>query len=214
MLSHVRMLFCDTFPLNVPFFQWMDTASLPSLIYSSSKWPMNRRNPSLIFDGDYSTPEPILSRRRPLLSSSMDRQRRSADEDSTTDVSEVTSENTTGIDEQVMNSTDLGTTLIEPTTTDNETLLTTLPPGNETSAQPVSGEQDTAILLFNYTTVAQSTMDDTQLWINSTIALESSTDKVEPICDRACQCTEECPYGFDIVEDKCQCDPPCKVDPL
>lgn len=229
MLSQVCTMFCDTFHRNVSFFQWMNTVSLPS-----SKWPMNRRNPSLILDSDYSTPEPILSRRRPLLSSSfMDRQRRSAHDNSTTERTEVTSEpspfpeNATAIDEPAMNSTDLVSTLIEQTMADNnETLSTVLPPGNETSVEPVSDEHNTAILLFNYTTVAQSTLDDSSSWMHSTIVdesinetssnitfvPESSTVREEPICDRACQCTEECPHGFDIVEDQCQCDPPCKVN--
>lgn len=32
-----------------------------------------------------------------------------------------------------------------------------------------------------------------------------------PICDQSCQCLKECPYGFEILNDTCICNPPCKV---
>ncbi|CAF1055071.1 unnamed protein product [Rotaria sp. Silwood1] len=30
------------------------------------------------------------------------------------------------------------------------------------------------------------------------------------ICDRSCQCIKQCPYGFEILNDTCRCNPPCK----
>lgn len=35
--------------------------------------------------------------------------------------------------------------------------------------------------------------------------------EAEPICDLTCQCTKECPYGFQFINDTCECDPLCKV---
>ena len=33
----------------------------------------------------------------------------------------------------------------------------------------------------------------------------------KPICDQACQCSKECPYGFEMLNDTCECNPPCQV---
>ncbi len=32
-----------------------------------------------------------------------------------------------------------------------------------------------------------------------------------PICDHTCQCLKECLYGFEILNETCLCNPPCKV---
>jgi hypothetical protein len=39
----------------------------------------------------------------------------------------------------------------------------------------------------------------------------SSKSSTIPICDSSCLCSKECPYGFEILNDTCLCDPPCKV---
>ncbi len=45
---------------------------------------------------------------------------------------------------------------------------------------------------------------------NETVTfLPTTTGK--PICDQSCQCFKKCPYGFEINNDTCQCNPPCKV---
>jgi hypothetical protein len=45
---------------------------------------------------------------------------------------------------------------------------------------------------------------------NETSILSSKSISI-PICDHSCQCLKECPYGFEIVNDTCSCNPPCKV---
>jgi len=54
--------------------------------------------------------------------------------------------------------------------------------------------------------------NDEEEYSNETISFESTTT-AKPVCDRSCQCLKKCPYGFEIVKDVCQCDPPCKVSP-
>ena len=47
---------------------------------------------------------------------------------------------------------------------------------------------------------------------NETSSLPSSwTSTSIPVCDQSCQCSMECPYGFEILNDTCQCNPPCQV---
>jgi len=45
---------------------------------------------------------------------------------------------------------------------------------------------------------------------NETSILSSKSISI-PICDHSCQCLKECPYGFEILNDTCSCNPPCKV---
>ena len=45
---------------------------------------------------------------------------------------------------------------------------------------------------------------------NETISLVTKTIE-KPVCDLSCQCSTKCPYGFEILNDICECDPPCKV---
>ena len=55
-------------------------------------------------------------------------------------------------------------------------------------------------------------INETEIIANATdIPIESSTSTAVPICDRSCECAKECPYGFEIDNDTCLCDPPCKV---
>lgn len=69
-------------------------------------------------------------------------------------------------------------------------------------------------------TNATSIDDEIDVTQNSTIVDEeysnetiSIPDKIPsaPICDRSCRCGRKCPYGFEIIDDQCKCDPPCKV---
>ncbi len=54
--------------------------------------------------------------------------------------------------------------------------------------------------------------NDEDEYSNETISFVSTTT-AKPVCDRSCQCLKECPYGFEIVKNVCQCNPPCKVSP-
>ncbi len=56
-------------------------------------------------------------------------------------------------------------------------------------------------------------INDTEIILietNDTSILSSKSVSI-PICDSSCQCLNECPYGFEILNDTCLCDPPCKV---
>ena len=51
------------------------------------------------------------------------------------------------------------------------------------------------------------------LFSNETeIPIRSSKSTDIPICDHSCQCAKECPYGFEVTNDTCLCNPPCKVN--
>lgn len=53
------------------------------------------------------------------------------------------------------------------------------------------------------------------LFINETeIPIVPSRSTIIPTCDHSCECAKECPYGFEITNDTCLCDPPCKVIPI
>jgi hypothetical protein len=54
--------------------------------------------------------------------------------------------------------------------------------------------------------------NDEDEYSNETISFVSTTT-AKPVCDRSCQCLKECPYGFEIVKNACQCNPPCNVSP-
>jgi hypothetical protein len=53
-------------------------------------------------------------------------------------------------------------------------------------------------------------INETNLNSNETSILSSKSISI-PICDHSCQCLKECPYGFEILNDTCLCNPPCKV---
>ena len=84
-----------------------------------------------------------------------------------------------------------------------------------------TGENDTNIIEQNIenTTmtldVAQNNTssliidEDDEYSKETATSLPKTTTK--PIRDVSCQCSKECLYGFEIIDNKCQCDPPCKV---
>jgi len=58
---------------------------------------------------------------------------------------------------------------------------------------------DTGIILIE---TIQNSTESSFVWSKSSTI---------PICDSSCLCSKECPYGFEILNDTCLCDPPCKV---
>ncbi len=55
----------------------------------------------------------------------------------------------------------------------------------------------------NETDIIYSNSNETSIITSKSISI--------PICDHSCQCLKECPYGFEIFNDTCLCNPPCKV---
>ncbi|CAF0994534.1 unnamed protein product [Adineta steineri] len=81
-----------------------------------------------------------------------------------------------------------------------------------------SNDSDTTIIddNINTTTIFNSiqneiltTIVDENEYANETINFQSDI-ALEPVCDLACQCLKQCPYGFELLNDTCECDPPCK----
>lgn len=70
---------------------------------------------------------------------------------------------------------------------------------------------DTITTLSDVTQNETSTVifDDNE-YSNETLSLLPTTT-AKPICDQSCQCSRKCPYGFEILNNTCQCDPPCTV---
>ncbi|CAF4399134.1 unnamed protein product [Rotaria socialis] len=118
--------------------------------------------------------------------------------------------NTTGIDE---NKDD--TTIIFHGT-QNETIsaeegITTVAASTSDAAKNVNGQEtgDTTVLSEITENDASTMITDQDEYSNETInSLPQTT--ATPICDFSCQCSKQCPYGFEVMDDKCQCDPPCK----
>ncbi|CAF2114676.1 unnamed protein product [Rotaria magnacalcarata] len=117
--------------------------------------------------------------------------------------------NTTGIDENK------DTTIILHGT-QNETIsaeegMTTVAASISYAAKNVTDQEiaDTTVLSEITENDASTMITDQDEYSNETInSLPQTT--ATPICDFSCQCSKQCPYGFEVIDDKCQCDPPCK----
>lgn len=131
----------------------------------------------------------------------------------TTITSDTLQYDTTSIPEGMNNIT------ITSNTVDSATIVT----GQETDDTTISSdiiENGTTVTghdLSETSTMTDGTQDDTSTiandedeYSNDTIS-SSPKSIVQPVCDFSCQCARECRYGFEIVNDTCQCDPPCKV---
>ena len=71
-----------------------------------------------------------------------------------------------------------------------------------------TGETTTVLDVTQNDTSAS--VDEEEEYSNETTS-SSPTKPAKPICDQSCQCSKKCPYGFEIINETCQCDPPCKV---
>ena len=81
--------------------------------------------------------------------------------------------------------------------------LSTITLDNETISNSNISQKD-AIIIVNQ----EIPVNDTGMIIIEESPILSSTI---PICDFTCLCSKECPYGFEILNDTCLCNPPCKV---
>jgi hypothetical protein len=72
--------------------------------------------------------------------------------------------------------------------------------------------QKDAIILNQETYINETEMIliETNQNSNETSVLSFKSISI-PVCDRSCQCLKECRYGFEILNDTCLCNPPCKV---
>jgi hypothetical protein len=105
---------------------------------------------------------------------------------------------------------------------------------NHTDAWGLLFNDKTETILYNDSLIATTSssnmsqkdaiITDQETYINDTeiIIIETNQNSNEtsilspksipiPVCDSSCQCSKECPYGFEIVNDTCLCDPPCEV---
>jgi hypothetical protein len=114
----------------------------------------------------------------------------------------TTNDNQTSIDSEPETISEYNTTVIHEDL--NTTISLNVTQSDTTSIQ--EGIDDT-------TMVSDITQNDTSTIVydeDETISFLPETTR-KPICDRSCQCLKECPYGFEIINNTCQCDPPCKV---
>ncbi len=129
-----------------------------------------------------------------------------AEEDQTSinpETKSVPEYNTTVIDEG-------GNTTIVSDVTQTDTLSTQAGADNSANILDTVVIADTTMnseVIQNDTSTVVTDEDEDS---NETISLPAKP-AAKPICDRSCQCLKECPYGFEIIDNKCKCDPPCKV---
>ncbi|CAF3371574.1 unnamed protein product [Rotaria sp. Silwood1] len=127
----------------------------------------------------------------------------------TTIVSEY---NTTIIDESIDTTIIINATQNNITSIDEGITMTTIISDIVKNVTTISDQE-----IGDTTVTSEVTQDDTSTIItdddeeysNETIVSLPETT-VKPICDLSCLCSQECPYGFEIIDKKCQCDPPCK----
>jgi hypothetical protein len=71
-----------------------------------------------------------------------------------------------------------------------------------------------------HSTQKDAIINSSEIYLNETdiISINSNESSIIisksvsiPICDYACQCLKECPYGFEIFNETCLCNPPCEV---
>ena len=76
------------------------------------------------------------------------------------------------------------------------------------SSNVMNDEQTEPSTSFIIPTIDQTAEDES---FNDTTDVSIPARPVVPVCDLSCQCAKQCPYGFEIIDKECQCDPPCKV---
>jgi hypothetical protein len=105
------------------------------------------------------------------------------------------------------------------------TISYSIPSENQTDEEyPISNERvlnatNNSIQSLKDTFVSDHDTDNltqTNAFNVKTVAvLDTSDNETVPssrlICDETCQCSKECPYGFEILNDTCECYPPCQV---
>jgi len=121
--------------------------------------------------------------------------------DYTTHPPVITDDNQTLIDSETQSISEYNTTVIDE-------IINTTTVLNVTQSDTTSIQEGIAVTLSETSTL----VNDDDEYSNETESFSPKTT-AKPICDRSCQCLKECPYGFEIVKDVCQCDPPCKVSP-
>lgn len=123
-----------------------------------------------------------------------------------TDVIEEQVDNTTAILDVVQNSTNIIEEEIDNITTVSETVQ------NGTEITTLQVDLTTVVSEITESGTTGVVYEDNE-YSNETINEEPSTTP-KPMCDQSCQCSRKCPYGFEIVNETCHCDPLCKVRSL
>lgn len=94
----------------------------------------------------------------------------------------------------------------------NETIDFTTTIISDTTQNATEVSEDTTIVSDNSTALSETTE---LIYEDNEYANETATEQPKifpkPVCDESCQCTQKCPYGYEMINDTCECDPPCKV---
>jgi hypothetical protein len=129
----------------------------------------------------------------------------------------------TSIDPETKIVSDYNTTVIDEdrntTTVFDVTQNDTQSPQGEIDNTTIISDaiQTDAAIISDTSTSSDVIQNDTSTVINDEEEYSNETIRLlpaiiaEPVCDRSCQCSKECPYGFELINDTCKCDPPCKV---
>lgn len=128
----------------------------------------------------------------------------------TTIVSGEINDNQTSIDSGTTIVSEYKTTMMDEiknttiifSVTQTETIVTTIDVSQE--------------LVGDITTNSEGIFYDTSTIINEDEYSNETSNSLpqptpKPICDFSCECSKKCPYGYEVINDQCECDPPCKV---
>jgi hypothetical protein len=98
-------------------------------------------------------------------------------------------------------------------TASNESSATSILQTDTTSINQTLDEDITSNnLTVKMTDVSETSLNDTLKDSNDTSSIPPSWKSISiPVCDQSCQCSMECPYGFEVLNETCQCNPPCQV---
>ena len=127
--------------------------------------------------------------------------------------SELTTTESSVFSSQNTDQVELTTTITTTTIEINSTISSDF---NDTFSIPTSDEW----IIHSNITQKDAFIINEEIYTNDTepIPFESNETSIIsskslsiPICDQSCQCLKECPYGFEILNDTCLCNPPCQV---
>ena len=141
-----------------------------------------------------------------------------------------TTNNQIAMDLETIILSDYNSTISDDDNVDTTITLDTVPNDTTFMQDEIT---DTAIISNNTqndTTVNNQDIDDTMTIVSEDLIQNSTsimiideneypierrssvpTTMVKLSCDLQCQCTQKCPYGYEIINDTCECDSPCKV---
>ncbi|CAF0904201.1 unnamed protein product [Adineta ricciae] len=116
---------------------------------------------------------------------------------------------TTYYENETLNETEITTASYYTMTISQDNLTETMILLNTTQNVTTANEYEIETTTTVFSDVTSTSIIEEDEYSNNTNEFLPVTE-AKPICDLTCQCTKECPYGFQFINDTCKCDPPCK----